>query len=81
VAVRLSVNVFTTTSIDARFLVFTTMKIQVVVFLDVTPCSDVVGYQRLGGPICLYLQGEMFGAWKWTHTGQGVSEGAESRSG
>jgi hypothetical protein len=23
-----------------------------------TPCSDVAGYQRFGGPCCLHLQGE-----------------------
>jgi len=33
--------------------------IQVEVFGTVTPCSDVVGYQRLGGPSCLHLQGEV----------------------
>jgi hypothetical protein len=35
------------------------MKIQVVVFCIVTPCSDVVGYQRFGRPCCPYLQGEV----------------------
>jgi hypothetical protein len=25
----------------------------------VTPCSVVAGYQRFGGPRCLYLQGEV----------------------
>jgi hypothetical protein len=29
------------------------MKIQVMVFWAVTPCSDVVGYQHFGGPSCL----------------------------
>jgi len=29
------------------------MKIQVAVFWVVTSCSDVVGYQRFGGPSCL----------------------------
>jgi len=24
-----------------------------------TPCSDVVGYQRFEGPCCLHLQGEV----------------------
>jgi hypothetical protein len=28
-----------------------------------TPCSDVVGYQRFGGPCSLHLQGEMSWAW------------------
>jgi len=32
------------------------MKIQVVVFWVVTPCSD--WYQHFGGPCCLLLQGE-----------------------
>jgi hypothetical protein len=27
------------------------------VFWVVTPCSDVVGYQRFGGTCCLHLQG------------------------
>jgi len=34
------------------------LKIQIV-FWVVTPCSDVVGYQRYGGPCCLHLQGEV----------------------
>jgi hypothetical protein len=28
----------------------------VLVFWIVTPCSDVAGYRRLGGPCCLHLQ-------------------------
>jgi hypothetical protein len=28
----------------------------------VTPCSDVVGYHRFGGPCCLHLQGEYGGS-------------------
>jgi len=28
-----------------------------------TPCSNVIGYQRFGGPRCLHLQGEVSGAW------------------
>jgi len=31
---------------------------QVKVFWVVTPCSDMVGYQRFGGPRCIF-QGEM----------------------
>jgi len=31
---------------------------QVAVFSVVTPCTDVVGYRRFGGPCCLHLQGE-----------------------
>jgi len=31
------------------------MKIQFVVFWVVTPCNDVVGYQRFGGSCCLHL--------------------------
>jgi len=30
-----------------------------VVFWVVTPRSDAVGYRLLGGPSCLYLQGEV----------------------
>jgi hypothetical protein len=30
-----------------------------VVFWVMTLLSDVVGYQRLGGPCCLHFQGEM----------------------
>jgi hypothetical protein len=37
--------------------IFTAMKIQVAVFWVMTPCSDVVGYQRFGEPCCLHLQG------------------------
>jgi hypothetical protein len=46
--------------IFARFEVFTVMKMQVVVFCVVRPCSVVVGYQRFGGPCCLHLQVEAF---------------------
>jgi len=36
-----------------------------VVFWVITPCSDVVGYQRFGVPYCLHLLGEvrMEAAW------------------
>jgi hypothetical protein len=47
------------------FDIFRAVKFQVAVFWVVTPCSDVVGYQRFGGPYCLYFQGKMSGAWKW----------------
>jgi len=43
----------------ARFDVFTAMKIKIVVFHIVAPCSDVVGYQRFGGSRCLHLQDEV----------------------
>jgi hypothetical protein len=33
--------------------------LQVEVFCVQTPFSDVVGYQRFGGPCCLHLQGEI----------------------
>jgi len=39
----------------ARFEVFTTVKIQFVVFWLIAPCSVVVGYQSFGGPCCLHL--------------------------
>jgi len=42
----------------SRFDVFTTMKIQVVVYWVATPRSYVVGYLRFGGTCCLHLQGE-----------------------
>jgi len=32
------------------------VKIHVEFFLVLTPCSDVVEYQHLGGPCCLHLQ-------------------------
>jgi len=35
------------------------MKVHVMVFWVVTPCSDVVGFQRFGGPCCLHPQGEV----------------------
>jgi hypothetical protein len=38
-----------------RFEIFSVMKIQVVVFCFLMPCSDVVGYQRFGGSCCLHL--------------------------
>jgi hypothetical protein len=40
---------------EARFEFSTAMKDQVEVFWIVTPCSDVVGYQRLGGSYCLQI--------------------------
>jgi len=40
------------------------MKIQVVVFWVVTPCSVV--YQHFGRPCCLHLQGEVSDSSKWT---------------
>jgi len=39
------------------------MKIQVVAFCVVTPCSYLVGYQGFGGPHCLHLHGEVSGTW------------------
>jgi hypothetical protein len=39
-------------------MVFTAVKIQVVVFCVVTSCWVVVGYQRFGGPRCLRFQGD-----------------------
>jgi hypothetical protein len=44
---QLKSTVFTT------FEVFAAVKIQVVVFWVVRPCSDVVGYRRFGGICCL----------------------------
>jgi hypothetical protein len=35
------------------------LNIQDEVFRMVTLCSNVVGYQRFGGPCCLHLQGEV----------------------
>jgi hypothetical protein len=39
----------------ARFEVFTAIKIEVMVFWVLMPCSVVVGYQRFGAPCCLHL--------------------------
>jgi hypothetical protein len=33
----------------------TTIKIQVLVFRDVTPHNVAIGYQHFGGPCCLHL--------------------------
>jgi len=41
---------------DARFLVFTAVKIHIEVFWILTPRSVVVGYERFGGPCCIHLQ-------------------------
>jgi hypothetical protein len=49
---------------SATFEVFTAMNIQVVVFWVVTPCSDVIGYQRFGGPCCLHRQGEVVNGYR-----------------
>jgi hypothetical protein len=43
---------------DARFEVFTAVKIQIEVFYVVMPRSVVTGYQRFGGLCCLHLQGD-----------------------
>jgi len=40
------------------------MKVWVVVFWVMTPCSDVIGYQCSGGPCCLHLQAKVNGAGK-----------------
>jgi hypothetical protein len=45
--------------LDARFEVFTPMKIQVLILWVVTPCSGVVGYEHFRQPCCLHLQGEV----------------------
>jgi len=39
---------------------------QVKVFWVVMPCGITVGHQELGGPCCLCLQREVYGAGKWT---------------
>jgi len=39
-----------------KFDVFTAVKIWVVGCWVMTPYSVMVGYQRFGGPLCLYLQ-------------------------
>jgi len=41
--------------IYARLEIFTATKIQGAVFWILTPCNDVVGYRRFGGPYCPYL--------------------------
>jgi hypothetical protein len=52
---------FSISSMNQVYTIKHTGKIQVVVFGVVTPCSDVVGYQRFGGPCCVHLQGEVSG--------------------
>jgi hypothetical protein len=42
------------------------VKIQAEVFWVVTPCSVVVGYQRFGGPYCLYLRSDVRIEAAWT---------------
>jgi hypothetical protein len=42
-----------TEEFDARFEVFTAVKIQVQVYWVLTPCSVVVGYRRFGGYWCV----------------------------
>jgi hypothetical protein len=43
-----------------------TFIIQVDTFTFVTPCIDVVGYQRFRGPCCLCLQGKVHSAGNMT---------------
>jgi len=40
-----------------RFEVFKVMHIHVEIFWIMTPCHEVVEYQRFGGPCWIYLQG------------------------
>jgi len=40
------------------------MKIHVIVFCVITPCSDGAGYQHFRGLHCLHLQGEVNGTGK-----------------
>jgi len=42
----------------ASFEFFTPVKIQVEIFMVVTPCSFVVGYQRFRGSWCLHPENE-----------------------
>jgi hypothetical protein len=39
-------------------MVFTAVKMQLVVFWVVISCSDVVGYQPFGGSCCFHLHSE-----------------------
>jgi hypothetical protein len=40
------------------------MRLKIVVFWDVTPCTLVNRYQRFGGICCLHLQGDTEGSSK-----------------
>jgi len=55
-----------------RLEIFMAVRIQVVVFCVVMPCSDVVAYQHFGGPSCLHLHPEdegslVFHITTWCH--------------
>jgi hypothetical protein len=41
-----------------RFKVFTVVKVWIVVFWDVMPCSLVAGYQSFVGTYCMYPEDE-----------------------
>jgi len=41
-----------------RLKVFTVMKIQIVLYCVLTPCSDIVGYQCFRGPCYIHLHSE-----------------------
>jgi len=56
------------------FEVFTAMKIQIVVFWVVMPCSDVVGYRRFGGPCCLHLHHSSSALGRWRRQGPPKSD-------
>jgi hypothetical protein len=43
---------------EARFEVFTAVKVQVEVFWVVTPYSVVIGYHRFRGQCCLHIHPE-----------------------
>jgi hypothetical protein len=42
---------------NKKLEVFTTVKVQFMIFWVVKLCSDVVGYQHFGGPCCLLYSG------------------------
>jgi len=44
---------------DARFEVFTAMKIRIMVFRVLTPYNNGKGDQRFGGSCCPHLHGEV----------------------
>jgi len=41
-------------------------ELQIMAFWDMTPCSDVVGYQHFGWPCCHHLKSEVNDARKDT---------------
>jgi hypothetical protein len=58
-----------------RLEIFVAMKVKVMVFLVMTLCSNVVGYQHFGKQWCLHLKGKINMAGRSTNIGRKYKSG------